>query len=452
MMSTLAAVAAWIATAWALASGAASAPVATTKAAPIFTAAECPDSVKDIASCHSTRDDNGAWVWAAIPKQWNQTLIVHAHGGPSLNAPVVDEAIEDMERFNVLVRQGYAWVSSTYRRGGYGVRMAAADVDHSRELFWRAFGQPKRTLLHGQSYGGNVAAKVAELYALDVEGEPNYHGVMLTSGLLSGGTRAYGFRADLRAVYQYYCRNLPATGEAPYPVWQGLPAESELKRADVQRRIEDCTGIHLDPAKRNAEQRRRLRNILGVTGIAEQKLLAHMNWSTFMFRDLVHERLDGLNPFDNSSKIYRGSDDDAALNAGIERFTADPRAVAKLAYDADLSGMIVLPTVTMHALHDPTVFFSVEAEYARVVAAAGRSHLLMQIATNEDGHSKLAETQYIALLTVLNEWIDTNHRPSTEHIAATCRRLETAVPGGCHFITGPASASGSHSDRGKPSK
>src|SRR5690606_14473245 len=191
-----------------------------------------------------------------------------------------------------------------------------------------------------------------------------------------------------------------------------------------------------DPAKRSFEQRRRLRNILGVTGIAEQKLLAHMNWSTFMFLDLVQKRLDGLNPFDNSNKIYRGSDDDVALNAGIERFTADPRAVAKLAYDADLSGMIVLPTLTMHALHDPTVFTDLQADYARVVAATDRSHLLTQIATDEYGHSKLAETQYIALLTVLNEWIDTGHRPSAEHIAATCLRLEAAVPGGCHFITG----------------
>lgn len=434
MMSTLAAVAASAATAWVLASVASSAPVSTTSAAPVFAAAECPESVKAIANCHSTRDGNGAWVWAAIPKQWNKTLIVHAHGGPSLNTPEIGEAIEDMQRFDVFVRQGYAWVSSTYRRGGYGVRMAAADVDNSRELFWRAFGKPSRTVLHGQSYGGNVAAKVAELYALDAEGKPNYNGVMLTSGLLAGGTRAYGFRADLRAVYQYYCRNLPASDEPAYPVWQGLPAESRFTRHEVQKRIEACTGISLDPAKRSAEQSKRLRNILGVTGIGERHLLAHMSWATFTFQDLVHKRLDGLNPFDNSRTTYKGSDDDAALNAGVERFTADPRALAKLAYDADLSGLIVLPTVTMHALHDPTVFFGVEAEYAHVVAAAGRSNLLVQTATDENGHSKLAETQYIALLTTLNDWLDTGRRPTPDDIAATCRRLETAVPGGCRFV------------------
>lgn len=404
-------------------------------AAPELAPADCPDSVKVIATCSSTRDDHGAWVWAAIPKRWNKTLIVHAHGGPSLNAPELHEAIEDMQRFEIFVRHGYAWVSSTYRRGGYGVRMAAADVDNSRELFWRAFGKPDRTILHGQSYGGNVAAKAAELYALDVQGTPNYDGVLLTSGLLAGGTRAYGFRADLRAVYQFYCRNLPAADETPYPVWQGLPRESKLTQAQVQKRIESCTGVHLKPEARSTAQARTFKNILAVTGIAEKHVLAHMRWATFVFRDLVHERLDGLNPFDNSRTNYRGSEDDAALNAGIERFTADPRALAKLAYDADLSGQIVLPTLTLHALHDPTIPFTVEAEYARVVSAAGRSQLLVQTATDEQGHSKLAEPQYLALLTALTEWIVTGKRPEPADVAALCPRFEADGNGGCRFVS-----------------
>lgn len=437
MMSTLVAVAASAATAWVLASGATPALPAAASVTPAFALAECPESVRAVATCHSTRDSNGAWVWAVIPKQWNKTLIVHAHGGPSLNAPELGETIEDMQRFDVFVRHGYAWVSSTYRRGGYGVRMAAADVEHSRELFLRAFGKPSRTILHGQSYGGNVAAKVAELYAFDVEGALNYNGVILTSGVLAGGTRAYGFRADLRAVYQYYCRNLPSSDEAAYPVWQGLPADSRLKHRDLEERIDDCTGVDLEAAKRNPEQTRRLKNILSVTGIGEKQLVAHMKWATFTFRDLVHERLNGLNPFDNSHTTYKGSDDDAALNKGVERFTADPRAVAKLAYDADLSGMIVLPTVTMHALHDPTIPFAVEADYARVVAAAGRSNLLVQTATDEHAHSKLAETQYMALLTTLDEWIETGKRPTPDGIASTCHRLEDTIPGGCRFVPSP---------------
>lgn len=450
MRGEWASVAAFAATLWVL-----TATAAPKTALPVFVEMKCPPALavaegesgtkrtaESLAKCHAARDANGAWVWVAIPKQWNKTLIVHAHGGPSLDAPEIEQAVEDMERFAVFVRHGYAWVGSTYRRGGYGVRIAAADVDNSRALFWSAFGKPERTVLHGQSYGGNVAAKAAELYALDERGAHNYDGVLLTSGVLAGGTRAYGFRADLRAVYQYYCHNLPAPDEAPYPLWQGLPADSQMTRARVQERVDACTGVSLQPSARTIIQSRRLRNILAVTGIAEKHLLAHMSWATLTFRDLVHERLGGLNPFDNAHKVYQGSEDDAALNAGVERFTADPRAIARLAYDADLSGLIVLPTITMHALHDPVIPFAVEADYARVVQFAGLSQLLLQTATDEQGHSKLAETQYMALLTALTYWICSGQRPSAEEVAALCPHLEATVPGGCHFVSTPASPGG----------
>jgi fermentation-respiration switch protein FrsA (DUF1100 family) len=199
-------------------------------------------------------------------------------------------------------------------------------------------------------------------------------------------------------------------------------------------RIDACTGYSLAPAARTAEQAQRLQNILAVTGIAPNHLDDHMEWATFTMRDLV-QRLGGLNPFDNSQKVYQGSDNDTALNAGIQRFTADPRAVAKLAYDADLSGLIVLPTVTMHATRDPIIPFSVEADYARVVQSAGRADLLVQTATDERAHSSLAETEYLALLTSLTDWIASGQRPQPADIAARCQTLLSTVPAGCHFTT-----------------
>ncbi len=43
----------------------------------------------------------------------------------------------------------------------------------------------------------------------------------------------------------------------------------------------------------------------------------------------------------------------------------------------------------------------------------------------------------MALLTALNEWLDTGRRPTPDDIAATCRRLEATVPGGCRFVLAP---------------
>lgn len=392
----------------------------------------CPASVGSEVQCLSGRDANGAIYVIAMPANWNRHLIVHSHGGPRMGALDVEDSIGDLDRFSVMVRQGYAWIGSTYRRGGYGVRMAAEDTDNARQIFWARYGRPGRTILHGQSWGGNVAAKTAELYARDGEGRLNWDGVLLTNGVLMGGTRAYQFRADLRAVYQYYCRNHPSAEDGAYPVWQGLPKGLRLTRAQLRERIVACTGYGLSARRRTADQSRRLRNILAVTGVAEEELIDHVNWATFLFQDLVQERLDGRNPFDNSRTVYRGSTNDAALNAGVERFSADPAAVAQLAYDADLSGQISVPTISLHALHDPTVSFEAEAIYAETVAKAGHSDLLVQAATDENQHSKLEDAGYLTVLKALEAWLDTGARPDPARFQNDC--LAAPERGACRFV------------------
>lgn len=395
--------------------------------------APCPSGLPDGVRCWRGGTTQGAFYWVAIPKDWNGSLVVHSHGGPRTGTPEIDDPVEDLQRFAVTLREGYAWIGSTYRRGGYGVRMAAEDTDIVRRMFWTLFGKPKRTILHGQSWGGNVAAKTAELYALDAEGGRNYDGVMLTSGVLAGGTRAYRFRADLRAVYQYYCRNHPRPGETQYPVWQGLPAGARMTRAELTARVNACTGLDKPADRRSPEQVAALRNILAVTKVPEAQLVAHLAWATNLFQDMVQERLGGRNPFDNSRTIYAGSDDDAALNAGVERFTADPAAVAQLAYDADLSGLIMLPTVTIHGIDDPTAFVSMEAAYRETVDRAGRSDLLVQTYVREAEHSKLSTPQYAALLEGLSNWIETGERPEPAGIAATCEAKTPAYGEPCRF-------------------
>ena len=398
-----------------------------------FEPTPCPASLTGVADCQVGQSGNGAWLLVAMPRAWNHRLIVHAHGGPRLTAPKSDDSNEDLERFAVMVRQGYAWIGTTYHRGGYGVRMAAADADESRRVFWAHWGRPERTLLHGQSWGGNVAAKVAELYALDGDGRPNYDGVLITNGVLFGGTSAYGFRADLRAVYQYYCHNHPAADEPQYPLWQGLPAQSRMTRDGLRKRVNACTGLDTPAAQRTPEQALRLHDILAATGVEERQFLAHLAWGTFHFRDVVQKRLDGRNPFDNTRTVYHGTHDDKALNAGVERFAADLAAVAKLAYDADLSGQIVVPMLTVHALHDPVVSYKADAAYAAKVHAVGQDRLLAQVMTDENEHSRLRDATYLAVLESLEAWLDGGARPDADSVQATCKRL-AKQPADCSIM------------------
>lgn len=382
----------------------------------------CPAGLDSVADCFGGRDAQGAWYLTAVPRQWNRVLVVHAHGGPRLGDPQADDSDEDLERFAVMVRTGHAWIGSTYRRGGFGVRMAAEDVDNSRKLFIARFGQPSVTILHGQSYGGNVAAKLAELHSIDGEGNRLYDGVLLTNAVLWGGTRAYQFRADLRAVYQYVCRNHPGSGDTPYPLWQGLPTDSRLSRADLESRVNACTGIDRPAARRSPEQARALATITAVTGIDEDNIQRHLEWGTFHFRALV-QRLDGRNPFDNSQTVYRGSPDDAALNRDIERFGADPLAVTALSYDSDLSGQILLPTLALNWRDDPVVSSVAATAYQQQVEAAGGGHLFLRLQTRAGTHSRLTDAEYVASLTVLLHWIQTGERATVAATVDACQLL-----------------------------
>jgi alpha-beta hydrolase superfamily lysophospholipase len=356
---------------------------------------------------------------------------MHAHGGPELGPPQLKRSEEDLKRWAVTVKAGYAWAGSTYRRGGYGVTMAAEDTERLRRIFVANFGQPRRTLLHGQSYGGGVASKAAEMYAT-VDGKRGpYDGVMLTSGVLGGGTKAYDFRLDLRVVYQYVCANHPRAEEPQYPLWMGLPPGSKLTRAELASRVDECTGVRKPAAQRTEQQKANLAAITNVVKIPERSLQGHLNWATWLFEDLVQLRLEGRNPFGNTGVVYKGSGNDAALNDGVIRYQADPKAVAMLAADSDPAGKVNVPVITLHAIDDPTAFVELASAYREVLERAGTAGNLVQTFSNEREHSYLSDPQYPALLSALMAWIDQGTKPTPQQVADSCRKYEADYGNTC---------------------
>ncbi len=182
----------------------------------------CPAGLPAGAACYTGTDANGAHYAIAIPERWNGGLVVHAHGGPDLgDASDPARSVEDLGRWRVMVDQGYAWAGSSYRRGGYGTRMA-------RRTPRTSGGSSSGS---SASRGGRTctASRGAATWPprssrpTPGKGGP-YDGALLTNGVLGGGSRGYDYRVDLRVVYQYYCANLPRPEEPQYPLWQGCAA------------------------------------------------------------------------------------------------------------------------------------------------------------------------------------------------------------------------------------
>ena len=102
----------------------------------------CPVPVPAQTRCYTGDDGAGALYWIAIPQAWNRVLVMHAHGGPETGPPRLERSEADLKRWAVTVKAGYAWAGSTYRRGGYGVTMAAEDTERLRRIFVQRFGPP----------------------------------------------------------------------------------------------------------------------------------------------------------------------------------------------------------------------------------------------------------------------------------------------------------------------
>ncbi|RZJ07814.1 MAG: hypothetical protein EON50_20630 [Acidovorax sp.] len=406
--------------------------LATREAAPTATA--CPKELAAVARCLAGQDSAGAYYLIAIPQQWNKVLVMHAHGGPTLGAPKAERAVEDLERWSIMVRAGYAWAGSTFRQGGVEVRAAAEDTERLRQIFAQHVAQPQRTILHGQSWGAGVAAKGAEMFQRTVDGKRPYDAVLLTSGVLAGGTRSYDFRTDLRVVYQYLCGNHPRPTEVAYPLNTGLPHDAAMTQADLQGRLNECLGLNKPAAERTPDQQRKVQTIVEVIRIPASSIQGHMNWATFHMRDVVHHRTGGASPFGNRGVVYKGSADDAALNAGVLRYRADPKAVARFAEDTDPTGRIPVPVLTVKGVDDPTAFVELDAQFKATMEQGGSGARLVQTFTRHNGHSYLSDPTYPTLMTALLRWVDEGVKPTPESIAQQCPANEAAFGKGCAFL------------------
>ena len=396
-------------------------------------ATPCPEAIAGIATCYGVKHETGAYITAAVPKNWNGHLVVFAHGGPSLLPPTATGSNTDLDKYAYAVRRGFAWVASSYRREGYGVAMAAADTDNARKFFIARIGKPQRTVLHGASYGGLVGAKLIETYAKNPDSSSNFDGAFLNSGAVMGATLNYQHRVDLRAVYQYYCKNMPRPDETQYPLWNGVAPDSPMTLKGLDAVVDECTGVGHPAAVRSERQKQNLANILGVMGYPENLLVRHMQAGTLLFRDIVRNTTGGRNPFSNVGVRYKGSSDDATLNREVGRFEADPAAAAALRADGDPTGVLPVPVVSIHSINDPQVVVEAQSAYLDAAKAAGGADRLVQAFTDERGHTAQSAPELAAGLDALMQWVEKGTKPTAQSIAAGCEQLRASLDGPCRY-------------------
>src|SRR5262245_55427805 len=119
----------------------------------------------------------GAPYMMAVPENWQGGLVVFAHGIQRGSGP------GDVTRPPIashIAATGHAWIASGYRAREYQPHLFIEDLVALRELFLKEVGQPRWSIIYGQSMGGHIVVASLELH-------PGvYQGGLAECGLVDG--------------------------------------------------------------------------------------------------------------------------------------------------------------------------------------------------------------------------------------------------------------------------
>jgi pimeloyl-ACP methyl ester carboxylesterase len=318
-----------------------------------------------------------------FPQRWNGDVVVYAHGyvAPGASLALPDDRIGQASISTVVNGLGYAFAMTSYRANGLVAADAVEDVaglaDEIRRLYRP---DPTRTYIVGVSEGGLVAAPA-------VERHPDlFAGTVAACGPIGDFGRQIDYFGDFRVAFDYLFPGvLPGSAvEIPDSVsahWNDRYVPAVIGALALHpsstRQLLAVTGAPIDAGDPQS---------IGET------VLAILWYNIFATAD-ARQRLGGQ-PYENADRMYSGSDDDAALNAGVARYAAEAEARANVER-SQTSGQLTVPLVTLHTTGDPIVPFRHESLYSEKAAAAGASGLLQQRAVTRYGHCAFQQNELL---------------------------------------------------------
>jgi pimeloyl-ACP methyl ester carboxylesterase len=316
----------------------------------------------------------------------------------------------------ILLSQGFALAGSAYRENGWAVREGIEDTLALRELFAREVGRPKRTILWGLSLGSMVAQK-------SVEEMPRvYDGAVCACPPGAGASRSWDKILDLVLAYDVVL-GWPKTWGSVREVAPDI---------DYERDVVPVVVRHLQ--EKNWLGRFEFVRLIFGAGpedfykppVGHPALLDLMFFATEGRAEIqkraggpVGQNLDRRYDLPPEAKAYLASldvDADALLSRMNARnnFAPDPTATAYLARNADFTGRIQVPVLTLHTVVDGLVLPAHESAYRGTVRRAGREGFLLQVFADGVGHCHFTEAQLIAAVKAMDSWLATGRRPPSD--------------------------------------
>jgi len=351
----------------------------------------------------------GAEYIISIPSPWNGGLVLYAHGyegeGPGVGS--VRGAPLDFH----LTERGYAWAASGYRSKGYRPDWFLTDMQALRERFINEFGQPRWSIIHGQSMGGHVAVASLEL-------QPGiYQGALIECGVVDGIGLMDWLYAYTEAAQYFSATPLLDTPRPDFdtlvtvawPTVMGTPGNYTERGQRFDSVVKHLSGGEV-PFRLEGMKQRYLQNLNPRQQNARgaQEFARHADT-----RQVQYEIDPGYGV------------DAAVLNRDVPRVTASSDARSREANPvfAEMTGKIQVPLLTIHETGDFRVPFRLEQDYRRRALAAGTAHLLVQRAVRRAGHCGIEDTVRERAFDDLVAWVEHGIMPEGDDVLGDVAKL-----------------------------
>jgi hypothetical protein len=326
------------------------------------------------------------------PGLWNGSLVVYAHGYVRFNEPIAIP--EDQLSFpggpsipELINGLGYAFATTSYSVNGLAVKPGLADILDVVSIFTAQHGAPRFVYLAGPSEGGLITV-------LGVEGNPGvFDGGLAACGPIGDFRQQINYWGDVRVLFDYFFPGVIPGSPSAIPAavidqWDAVyrPAAAAAMQAKpfALAQLLRVARVPFDPFHPD-------------TGV--DAVLSALDYNIFATNDGIAKL--GGQPFDNSQRLYRGSANDERLNREVQRFQADPAALAEMNAHYETRGNIRVPVVTLHTLADPVVPYWHESLYRQKTNLQGAGALHLNIPTVHYGHCAFAVEEVLVAFVVL---------------------------------------------------
>ena len=320
----------------------------------------------------------------------------------------------------ILLGQGYALAGSAYKDNGWAVEEGVQDLKNLVTHFRGSVGQPEHTIIWAFSMGTVITFKSMEQFG------GIYDGALAACAVGAGATRSWDSSGDLMLAYDTVFGMPAAWGnvgdirddidfdtEVLAKLFPELSSPLNFPKFEFLRFVTGTPGRGITPppppafypnwvitdmffsTEARAELERRARGPI-VQNLNRNYNLTAGERAYLIGLGLPAAAIDNWLIAMNGGRIY--SAPNYSRNY-VER-------------NADYSGKIKNPVLTLHTLIDPLVTVTQERAYADTVAGAKRSDSLYQAYTNGNGHCNFTPQQLLVSLGAITNWVETGTKPT----------------------------------------